>query len=125
MPFPTLEPSGRTYDAGDWPVRPYRALSGAEIRIRYGNRRSNAKLSLTYDNIADTSAESFLSHYYETEGTFKTFSVPASVYAGWAGNVSLLGPGSAGAAFRYAQPPQITASPCGKSSVTVELIGVT
>lgn len=125
MAFPTIYPSARSYEAGDWPVRPYQTLSGAEVRIRYGNRRSNAKLSLSYENIPDTQAEQFLTHYNETNGTFYTFSVPAAVYAGWAGSPNALSPGSSGAAYRYAGPPQITALPCGKSTVKVELIGVT
>jgi hypothetical protein len=124
MPFPTLRPTARTYDPGDWPVKRYNALSGAEVRIRYGNQRSNAKLSLNYDNIPDSQAQQFLTHYYETEGSFRTFTVPTQVSAGWSGNTGAFDPGSGNAAFRYDSPPRITSVRPGKSSVQVELIGV-
>jgi hypothetical protein len=124
MPFPTLTPSGRAYSAGDWPVRPYQALSGAEIRIRYGNKRTNGKLNLDYANVGDSQAQQFLTHYNETEGTFRTFSLPSAVTNGWRGTSTALSPGSSGASYRYAGPPQITSIRPGISSVSVELIGV-
>ena len=40
MAFPSLVPSTRTFDAGNWPVKTYKAQSGAEVRILYGNRRT-------------------------------------------------------------------------------------
>ena len=123
MPFPTFAPSARNYQAGDWPVRTYSALSGAEVRIRYGNTRTGAKLSLSYSNITDSEAQQFLSHYNETEGTFRRFSLPTTALAGWRGSTSALSPGGSGAAYRYAGPPQITNVRPGVSNVSVELIG--
>lgn len=124
MPFPALAPSSRSYQAGDWPVKTYGALSGAEIRIRYGNRRTGATLSLSYSNIPDSSAEQFLTHYAETEGTFRTFSLPVAVTIGWRGTANAFSPGSSGASYRYAGPPQITSVRPGVSNVSVELVGV-
>jgi len=124
MAFPTLQPTSRVYDPGDWPVKKYSALSGAEIRIRYGTLRTNAKLSLSYENIPDSLAEQFLTHYYSVTGTFSTFTVPASVSAGWQGSSASLNSGSAGTAFRYDRAPQITSVRPGVSTVQVELLGV-
>ena len=124
MPFPTLAPSSRNYEPGDWPVRTYSALSGAEIRIRYGNKRSGGKLSLSFSNIVDSQAEQFLTHYNETEGTFRTFSLPVAVTIGWQGTATALSPGSSGASYRYAGPPQVTSVRPGVSNVSVELVGV-
>lgn len=124
MPFPTLAPASRTYQAGDWPVRTYTALSGAEIRIRYGNKRSGAKLGLSYSNITDAQAQQFLDHYAETEGTFKTFGLPVAVTIGWQGSATAFSPGTGGAAYRYGGPPQITSVRPGVSNVSVELVGV-
>jgi hypothetical protein len=124
MPYPTLAPSSRDYQPGDWPVKTYGSLSGAEIRIRYGNKRTGGKLSLSYANISDALAEEFLTHYNETEGTFRTFSLPVAVTIGWRGTATALSPGSSGASYRYAGPPQITSIRPGISSVSVELVGV-
>ena len=52
MTFPTLAPSSRSFEPGNWAVKNYNAMSGAEIRIRYGDKRFNARLSLQYQNIA-------------------------------------------------------------------------
>jgi hypothetical protein len=124
MAYPTLVPTSRSYDPGDWPVKKYNTLSGAEVRIRYGNQRSSAKLSLSYSNISDASAESFLTHYYEVEGSFRKFAVSSQVSTGWTGSRNALSPGGTNAAYRYASAPQITSVRPGISSVTVELIGV-
>lgn len=124
MPFPALAPSSRSYQAGDWPVKTYTALSGDEIRIRYGNRRSGARLSLSYSNIPDTQAEQFLDHYAETLGTFRSFSLPIAASIGWRGTVDALSPGTGGASYRYAGPPEVTSVRPGISNVSVELVGV-
>lgn len=124
MAFPAIAPTARTYEAGDWPVKTYTAISGAEVRIRYGDKRSNAKLSLSYDNISDASAEQFLTHYYETTGTFETFTLSPEASTGWTGSLNAFSPGTGAAAYRYAGPPQITSVRPGRSSVQVELIGV-
>jgi hypothetical protein len=124
MAFPTLRPTARNYEPGDWPVKTYNALSGAEIRIRYGNQRTNAKLALSYDNIRDTDAEAFLTHYKETEGTFRTFSLPTQAATGWQGSSTAFSPGGTNAAYRYASAPKVTAVRPGISSITVDLVGV-
>jgi hypothetical protein len=123
MPFPSLVPSARAFAPGDWPVKQYKALSGAEVRIRYGNLRTEATLDLTFENITDTAAAGFLSHYDETQGTFTTFNLPAQVFQGWGASSSLLNNPS-GTAWRYAEAPQITSVYPGRSTASVKLIAV-
>ena len=123
MAFPTIEPSSRTFDPGNYPVKTFTAQSGAETRILYGSSRTNMKLSLTYANISDASAEQFLDHYDEVQGTFQTFSVLSGTKSGWEGNadaISAVGP----ATYRYEGPPQVAQVRPGISTVTVSLIGV-
>jgi hypothetical protein len=123
MPFPNLTPSARNFAPGDFPIKQYKALSGAEIRIRYGNLRTEATLDLTFENILDTDAAGFMSHYDETQGTFLTFELPGSVFSGWGASASLINAPS-GAAWRYDGPPQITSVYPGRSTVQVKLIAV-
>jgi hypothetical protein len=123
MPFPTAVPSARSFAPGDWPVKQYKALSGKEIRIRYGNLRTEASLDLTFENITDAVAAGFLSHYNETQGTFGTFSLPSAVFQGWAQATSLLN-NPAGTAWRYAEPPQVASVYPGRSTVQVKLVAV-
>lgn len=75
MPFPTLAPTSRTFDAGDYPIKTFTSQSGVETRILYGSRRTGQKMSLTYQNIFDHQAEEFVEHYDEVFGTLNAFSI--------------------------------------------------
>ena len=127
MPYPAVRPTGRSFDPGDWPVRTYNAQNGAEVRLLYGSKRYNLKLSLTYANITDLKASEFLQHYQETIGTFKTFTftgdAQVALFDGWRGTSSALDP-PIGVNWRYEQQPQVDSVRPGISTVTVSLIGV-
>ena len=130
MAYPiALKPTSRSFNPGNYPVKAFKSQSGAETRILYGSRRTNLKLSLTYENISDASAELFIDHYDETQGTFATFEVASEstndgVKTGWEGSNRTIGAGSARNAYRYEGPPELTQVRPGISTVTVNLIGV-
>ena len=128
MSYPeALVPSARQYDPGDWPVKTFKAQNGAEVRILYGSKRTGMKLQLKYDNIRDQDAELFLQHFNDRKGTFLSFHFSVAQPAakkGWAGDPSVLGAAAAGNAWRYAEAPAITNVRPGRSSVTVNLVGV-
>lgn len=92
MAFPSIKPSGRTYEPGSYPIKTFKAQNGAETRILYGTERTEVKLSLSYANIGDANAELFLDHYDEVQGTFQTFKIPKNALAGWEGNRDALRP---------------------------------
>lgn len=123
--FPTLAPSTRAYDPGDWPVRTYKANDGTEIRFLYGDTRADSKLQLTYENIPDATAEAFVNHYYAQKGTFRTFALPAelTVVKGWQGSSTFFNAGVR-RHYRYAEAPKVTGVRPGRSSVSISLIGV-
>jgi len=123
MPFPALRPTSRDFSPGDYPVKTYNAQSGAEVRILYGDTRSSMTLALGYDNISDSQAEQFLTHYDETKGTYGTFAIDSATKAGWAGGAEAIDSGNINR-WRYAETPQITAVKPGLSSVRVGLVGV-
>ena len=76
MPFPALQPTSRDFTPGNWPVKSYKSQSGAEVRILYGDTRTNMELTLGYDNISDAQAQQFLTHYDETKGTYSQLTAP-------------------------------------------------
>ena len=123
MAFPSLTPTGRQFTPGNFPSKAYNSQSGAEVRILYGSRRVNATLSLSYSNVEDASAESFLNDYLDQLGTFRTFTLPASVFEGWSGSSSSLD-APPGTKWRYDGQPQVQAVRPGISSVTVALRAV-
>ena len=123
MAFPTLVPTSRSFEPGNYPVKTYNAQDGTEIRIAYGNRRTNAKLSLSFNNVTDSQAEGFLTHFDAVLGTLNTFSIPSETKSGWTGTSSAID-APTDAEWRYEQPPQILSVRPGTSSVTVSLLGV-
>lgn len=123
MAYPTLQPTGREFDPGSYPVKTFRSQSGAESRILYGSKRVDQMLSLTYENITDSQAEQFITHFDEVRGSYETFTLPSAVRAGWAASSATLDAVS-GAAWRYDAPPTISSIKPGISSVQVKLVGV-
>lgn len=124
MPFPTLKPSSREFNAGDYPVKTFKAQSGAEVRILYGSKRSGMAINLGYDNVADAAADDFVVHFDEVRGIFDTFTLPEQVLAGWTGASSAIDASSTGSKWRYSKAPEISSVRPGRSSVRVELVGV-
>ena len=122
MSYPTFTPSARSYNPGNWAVKNYNSMSGREIRIRYGDKRFNAKLSLQYQNITDTDADDFLSHYNSQFGTYEAFTLPAEVLTGWGAGSYI--PNATAMKFRYSQAPTVVSVRPGVSTVSVELTGV-
>ena len=123
MAYPSLQPTGRRFDAGDYPYKTFQSQSGKEVRILYGDKRTGMTLDLSYDNIADTDADDFITHYDEVKGGFVSFTLPAAFRAGWSGDAAAID-AATGNQWRYSQPPTITSVRPGISSVTVKLVGV-
>ena len=125
MAFPTLVPTARSFDPGNYPIKAFKAQNGTETRILYGSTRTNMKLQLNYANITDAKAELFLDHYDEVQGTFQTFTIGGgnSTRGGWEESQSALNAVD-GNKYRYENPPQVAQVRPGISTVTVNLIGV-
>ena len=52
--FPSgLRPSSRSFNPGRYPSSTFESLDGTKTHIRFGNKRVNATLSLTFSNITD------------------------------------------------------------------------
>lgn len=134
--FPDIEPTARSFDPGDYPHKIYKAQSGKEVRILYGSKRTNMRLVVTYENIPDFTAEAFIAHYDEQQGTVKTFTPNAAIFTGWGGrgpdenrdtfgdNKSWLKAQYAGNNYRYEKAPELVQVREGISTVTISLIGV-
>jgi hypothetical protein len=123
MAFPTLQPTSRDFSPGDWPIKRFNSQSGAEVRILYGSQRTNAKISLGYDNISDANAQLFLDDYAAQIGTLRTFDLPAAVRTGWSGSAGSID-APTGTKWRYESEPAVRAVRPGRSSVTVTMVAV-
>ncbi len=123
MAFPSLTPSSRQFDAGDYPIKSFKSQSGVEARILYGSRRTGMTLSMQFENITDAQAEQFLDHYDETKGSYLTFTLPSTARTGWAGNSDAID-AATGNSWRYDGAPAVTNVRPGVSTVSVKLVGV-
>jgi hypothetical protein len=102
MAFPSLVPTSRNFNP---------------------DARTGMTLELSYDNISDANADLFLTHYNDVKGTYNTFAIPDEVKTGWSGSSGSIDVAGVNA-WRYAEPPAVTAVRPGRSSVRVQLIGV-
>ena len=125
MSFPALEPTSRSFEAGDFPVKAFSAQDGSEIRFLYGNRRVGMKMSLTYQNVSDANAGSFIAHFQSMQGTYQTFRLPAAARGGWKGSSSHLDAEAWGSLWRYSSAPKVDSVYPGISTATVTLISAT
>lgn len=125
MSYPALIPSGRSFGAGDFPVKAYKAQDGAEVRLLYGNKRVGMSLSLNYDNIPDSSAALFIEHYHEMKGTYQQFVLGTPAKGGWGSDLKWLGAVEWGSMWRYASEPKVQSVRPGVSTVSVELVAAT
>ena len=127
MAFPTLVPTSRSFVPGQWPIKTFTSQSGSETRVLFGSKESASTLSLTYKNIADTSADDFVIHFRSVKGTYNTFSLNAvgntNAKGGWTGDTDAIGK-PVGTKWRYDSAPKITSVKPGISNVSVKLIAV-
>ena len=62
--FPVdITPTSRNYSPGEFPQSVFEAQNGAKTVLRYGNKRVNASLSLSFKNITDNQAAEILDNY--------------------------------------------------------------
>ena len=62
--FPVdITPTSRNYSPGEFPQTVFEAQNGAKTVLRYGNKRVNASLSLSFKNITDNQAAQILANY--------------------------------------------------------------
>jgi hypothetical protein len=126
VPFPPVKPTGRSYTPGAYPTAEFKSLSGVTTRMLYGNRRSDAELSLEFGNITDTNAALILRNYEQV--------TPTGDWVSFTGNTGSVGAaaelavylqesGGSGLRWRYDGPPDVRSVVPGRSTVQVKFVG--
>ena len=127
-PFDAYRPTSRQFTTGSFPVKTFQSQNGAEIRILYAKQLTGKKLTLTYANITDSAAYTFIQHYVSVQGSYKTFQLgdvdDDGARSGWKGERAGIGAEMWKMQYRYAAEPQIQSVFKNRSTVTVELIAV-
>jgi len=124
--FPTLVPSGRRYTPGRYPQTEFQALNGATTTLRYGSKRFDAELDLTFQNITDKEAASVLKLYEDTMAkddwvTFTTTDVAGGASTEMASYIREVG--GSGLHWRFSEPPSVDSVKPGLSNMSVRFIG--
>lgn len=121
--FPGIKPTTRAFKLGSFPVKVYRALSGATVKRAFGNRATGFELQLGFDNIPDDTTEQLLAHYNGSQGGFDRFTLPADLFVGM--TTGLRGHIQAPTSIRweYAGPPEVQSVFTGRSRVSITLLG--
>jgi len=82
VPFPTLKPSSRSLDIGEYPLLDGRSRDGSYYPRLLGSKPFGAQLSLTYRNIRDDQGASLLSCYRSSRSGYHPLLLPPEVAAG-------------------------------------------
>ena len=124
--FPALVPTRRQYSPGMYPQQQFVALNGATTTLRYGNRRFDAELDLTFQNITDTQVATVLKLYEDTMVaddwvTFTTSNAAAGASSDLANYIREVG--GSNLRWRFSEPPSVDSVRPGLSTVSVRFIG--
>jgi hypothetical protein len=121
--FPALKPTARSFQLGQYPVKTYRAMSGAVVRRSFGNKAFGYTLELEFANVSEATVNTIIDHYNGQQGGTLGFLVPNEVSAGYSLTLQSKFIYASGIEWLYAEPPSINSVIKDISTVTVKLVG--
>jgi len=123
--FPSVKPSSRSYNPGEYPQTKFEAQNGAKTIMRYGKNRVNATLTLGFSNISDADAALILANYENVNSDWDYVTFNGGYATAGVTNTSLLAylrESGSGLKWRYSGPPSVTSSFKGKSNVSCSFV---
>lgn len=121
--FPGIKPAERSFRLGQYPVKSYRALSGATVKRAFGNRAYGYELQLSFNNITDAVTSQLIDHYNATSGGFERFTLPAELFIGMSATLASKIQSPTQIKWEYTNPPEVKSVINGRSTVTINLAG--
>ena len=121
--FPGIKPAERSFRLGQYPVKSYRALSGATVKRAFGNRAYGYELQLSFNNISDAVTSQLIDHYNATSGGFERFTLPAELFVGMSSTLAGKIQSPTQIKWEYTNPPEVRSVISGRSTVTINLAG--
>lgn len=121
--FPALHPTARSFQLGQYPVKTYRAMSGAVVRRSFGNKAFGYTLDLEFANISEAVVNTIIDHYNVQQGGTLGFAIPTQILAGYSITLQNKVIYASGIEWLYTAPPSISSVIKGISTITVNLIG--
>jgi hypothetical protein len=121
--FPALKPTARNFALGEYPIKSYRAMSGAVVRRSFGNKPFGYTLDLEFANVPEATVNTICDHYNGQGGGTLGFTVPAEVFVGYSSTLQGKVRTPAGIEWLYVEPPSIRSELRDRSSISVKLVG--
>lgn len=121
--FPALKPTARNFALGEYPIKSYRAMSGAVVRRSFGNKPFGYTLDLEFANVPEATVNTICDHYNGQGGGTLGFTVPAAVFGGYSSTLQGKVRTPAGIEWLYAGPPSIKSELRDLSSISIKLVG--
>ena len=125
VPFPTVKPTSRSYNPGNYPQNTFEAQNGAKTIIRYSQKRVNATLTLGFSNISDADAALILANYEDVNSDWDYVTFNRGYATSGVTDTSLfayLKESGSSLKWRYSGPPSVTSSFKGKSNVSCSFV---
>jgi hypothetical protein len=119
MSFPSIEPTRREYDLGDFPMEEEVPWPGVGVRFRTGFDPlavEGLTLTLTFEDLRETQMQQIRTHYNSRQGGTVPFTLPAVIWRG-----DSFPPAPLGTRWRYLAPPEENQKAGGWFDVTVPL----
>jgi hypothetical protein len=117
--FPSIEPTRREYDLGDFPMEEEVPWPGVGVRFRTGFDPlavEGLTLTLTFEDLRETQMQQIRTHYNSRQGGTVPFTLPAVI---WLGDSAP--PVPSGTRWRYLAPPEEKQKKGGRFDVVVPL----
>jgi len=124
-PFPSIKPTSRSYNPGQYPSTDFESLDGTKTHIRYGNKRVNSTLTLGFSNITDAQAYEILENYKEVNSVYDYVTFSSANGTTGVGSTSLSNyfkESGSGLKWRYSGPPSVTSTFKGMSNVSCSFV---
>lgn len=81
-PFPSIEPTGRSYDFGSYAMSVATSVAGVGVRFNHSSTMVGARLELTFTDMPDTELETLRDHFREHDGAYRSFTLPSVIWQG-------------------------------------------
>ena len=119
--FPSLEPDGRSWDLGEFPLALVPVRGSSPRRFLQGTAVTGQTLTLQFNRRPDAEVQLLRDHYAEQSGDVVAFLLPQIV---WAGHSTATFGMPVDGYFRYRDVPQESTDPDGWLNVSVPLLAI-
>ena len=122
-PFPSIKPSSRDIQLGQYPVKRFTSIAGTGVTRLYGSQPFNPPVELVFQNINDEAVRALVTAYEEAYGATDDLALPDETWDGV--SQPLRERLERDYIWRFAEdsPPQIRSVQPGVSTLSLRLVG--